>query len=45
MLNRASGFAIGVMRDVAGFPKEVGSFNEYDGDKILCISSVRTATC
>jgi len=37
MLNRASGFAIGVMRDAAGFPKEVGSFNEYDGDKILCV--------
>lgn len=36
MLNRGSGFAIGVMRDAAGFPKEVGSFNEYDGDKILC---------
>jgi hypothetical protein len=37
MLNRASGFAIGVMRDAEGFPKEVGSFNEYDGDKILCV--------
>jgi hypothetical protein len=37
MLNRASGFAIGVMRDAAGFPKEVGSFNEYDGDKLLCV--------
>jgi hypothetical protein len=37
MLNRASAFAIGVMRDAAGFPKEVGSFNEYDGDKVLCV--------
>jgi hypothetical protein len=27
MLNRASGFAIGVMRDAAGYPKEVGSFS------------------
>jgi hypothetical protein len=37
MLNRASSFAIGVLRDPAGFPKEVGTFNEYDGDKILCV--------
>jgi hypothetical protein len=36
MVNRASQFGIGVMRDVSGFPKEVGSFNEYDRDKILC---------
>jgi hypothetical protein len=37
MVNRASGFAIGVMRDSAGYPKEVGSFNEYDSNKILCV--------
>lgn len=37
MVNRTSRFAIGVMRDPTGFPKEVGSFNDYDGDKILCV--------
>jgi hypothetical protein len=37
MVNRASCFAIGVMRDSAGYPKEVGSFNEYDSNKILCV--------
>ena len=37
MVNRTSDFAIGVMRDAAGYPKEVGSFNEYDGNKILCV--------
>lgn len=36
MTNRAATFAIGVMRDPAGYPREVGSFNEYDSDKLLC---------
>jgi len=37
MVNRSAGFAIGVMKDCSGFPKEVGAFNDYDGDKVLCI--------
>ncbi len=37
MVNRSAGFAIGVMKDAGGFPKEVGSFNDYDGDKVLCV--------
>jgi hypothetical protein len=37
MVNRAAGFAIGVMKDSAGYAKEVGSFNDYDGDKVLCV--------
>jgi hypothetical protein len=37
MVNRSAGFAIGVMKDCSGFPKEVGAFNDYDSDKLLCI--------
>ncbi len=37
MVNRSAGFAIGVMKDCSGFPKEVGAFNDYDGDKVLCV--------
>lgn len=36
MLNRRADFGIAVMKDKGGFPQEVGSFNEYDGDKLLC---------
>ena len=36
MVNRGAGFAIAVMKEQCGFPKEVGLFNTYDGDKVLC---------
>lgn len=36
MVNRAAGFAIAVAPDGAAFAKEVGFFNDYDGDKVLC---------
>lgn len=36
MVNRASTFAVAVMREEGGFPKEVGSFNDYDSNKVLC---------
>ena len=25
------------MKEYSGFPKEVGAFNDYDGDKVLCV--------
>jgi hypothetical protein len=37
MTNRSAGFGICVMKDDMGFPNEVGSFNDYDDDKILCV--------
>jgi hypothetical protein len=37
MANRSADFAIAVMKESSGFPKEVGAFNDYDGDKVLCI--------
>src|SRR5207245_4402558 len=37
MVNRSADFAIAVMKESSGFPKEVGAFNDYDGDKVLCI--------
>lgn len=36
MVNRASGFGIAVMKEASGFPKEVGTFNDYDANKVLC---------
>lgn len=36
MINRAATFAIAVVREASAFAKEVGSFNEYDGNKVLC---------
>lgn len=36
MINRTSTFAIAVAREASAFTKEVGSFNEYDGNKLLC---------
>ena len=36
MVNRAAGFAIAVAPDSAAFAREVGFFNEYDGDKVVC---------
>jgi hypothetical protein len=36
MVNRAASFAIAVAPDSAAFAKEVGAFNEYDGDKVVC---------
>ena len=36
MVNRGASFAIAVMKEQCGFPKEVGLFNSYDGDKVLC---------
>jgi len=34
--NRSAGFAIAVVKEEGGFPKEVGHFNDYGDDKILC---------
>ncbi len=36
MVNRSAQFAIAVMKEQCGFPKEVGLFNTYDSDKVLC---------
>jgi hypothetical protein len=36
MVNRKASFSIAVAPDGAAFAKEVGSFNDYDGDKLLC---------
>ena len=36
MTNRGASFAICVMKEEGGFPKEVGVFNDYDSDKVLC---------
>jgi hypothetical protein len=36
MINRNAQFAMAVVRDEKAFPKEVGAFNDYDQDKILC---------
>lgn len=36
MVNRAASFAIAVARDESAFAKEVGAFNDYDDDKVLC---------
>jgi hypothetical protein len=36
MVNRSAGFAIAVAADGAAFAQEVGAFNDYDGDKVLC---------
>jgi hypothetical protein len=36
MINRAATFAIAVARDGSAFAKEVGAFNDYDDDKVLC---------
>ena len=36
MVNRAASFAIAVAADSAAFAKEVGIFNDYDGDKVVC---------
>ncbi|MDA8061016.1 MAG: hypothetical protein M0T80_01065 [Actinomycetota bacterium] len=36
MINRGASFAIAVARDASAFAKEVGSFNEYDDNKLLC---------
>lgn len=36
MINRGATFAIAVAREASAFAKEVGSFNEYDTNKLLC---------
>lgn len=36
MVNRAATFAIAVAKDHSAFAKEVGSFNAYDANKVLC---------
>ncbi|MGH7921989.1 MAG: hypothetical protein ACREQM_18900 [Candidatus Dormibacteraceae bacterium] len=36
MVNRAASFGIAVARDESAFAKEVGAFNDYDDDKVLC---------
>lgn len=36
MINRAATFAVAVARDGSAFAKEVGAFNDYDDDKVLC---------
>lgn len=36
MLNRRAEFAVAVADDERAFAREVGPFNEYDGDKVLC---------
>jgi hypothetical protein len=36
MTNRAATFAIAVASDDATLPREVGGFNDYDTDKIVC---------
>ena len=36
MLNRNASFAIAVARDHGAFAKEVGAFNDYDSNKVLC---------
>ncbi len=36
MINRAATFAIAVAREASALAKEVGSFNEYDANKVLC---------
>lgn len=36
LTNRSAAFAIAVMKEPCGFPKEVGVFNDYDTDKVLC---------
>ena len=34
--NRDASFAVCVMKEESGFPNEVGAFNYYDDDKVLC---------
>lgn len=36
MVNRAAGFAVAVAKDYNAFAKEVGAFNDYDSNKVLC---------
>lgn len=36
LVNRGATFAIAVAREASAFAKEVGSFNEYDANKLLC---------
>ena len=36
MVNRAASFAVAVAKDQAAFAKEVGAFNDYDTNKVLC---------
>ncbi len=36
MVNRAAGFAIAVAKDGSALTKEVGAFNDYDSNKVLC---------
>jgi hypothetical protein len=36
LVNRTATFAIAVGRDENVFAKEVGAFNDYDGNKVLC---------
>jgi hypothetical protein len=36
MLNRNASFAVAVAKEQSAFAKEVGAFNDYDGDKVLC---------
>jgi hypothetical protein len=37
MANRNAAFGVAVMKSEAGYPKEVGCFNDYDGNKVLCV--------
>ena len=36
MVNRGASFAVAVAKDQAAFAKEVGTFNDYDTNKVLC---------
>jgi hypothetical protein len=36
MVNRAAGFAVAVAKDHNAFAREVGAFNDYDTNKVLC---------
>jgi hypothetical protein len=36
MVNRGASFAVAVAKDGQAFAKEVGAFNDYDDNKVLC---------
>jgi hypothetical protein len=36
MVNRGAVFAVAVAKEQTAFAKEVGAFNDYDGNKVLC---------
>lgn len=37
MVNRGASFAVAVAKDHSAFAKEVGAFNDYDTNKVLCL--------